>query len=432
MKHLILMALLSGAGLLFGQSREAAPSKRVERDEQVHVSWLLQQNREASHLRGDEIVGTLSRELEASQSKTLVYWPEASAEERARFADPLPTGASVRVGLIELGQREDLKFPAALVSVEGQTPCIYLDREHKGRFEAAGRICFTPLALDYAHWGASASFDVTSGLYRTLPVEFQLPTAKLTDPHTGKTPTLLYNDTFLAKGTIEIGGRQFLVGYRYRAERGKLESGVDLQYSDKNGDSKLDESAERDLPQDGKAPVVHLGGYYLRSGAIDDENFTLHWQRVQASEYESLDLLPGATLPDFRLTMLDGSTRQLGQLKGKLTLLDFWATWCAACVADLTSKKAVYEHFHGEGFTIIGMDGSEENLSKPRALVAKLGLPWPEAKPSSELVNKRFQITVWPTAILIDDNMKILSLDANELRGDNLARTIERHFAGKK
>lgn len=385
-----------------------------------------------SHARGNEIVGTLSRQLEASQSKTIVNWPEATAEERARFAGPLPAGASVRVGLIELGQREDLKFPAALVSIDGHPPCIYLDREHKGRFEAIGHICFTPLALDYANWGASTSFEVTSGLYRTLPVEFQVPTAKLADPHSGKTPTLLYNNTFLAKGTIEIGGRPFLVGYRYMAERGKLESGVDLQYSDKNGDGKLDESSERDLPQGGKAPVVHLGGYYLRSGAIDEQTFTLHWQRVQPSEFESFDLLPGATLPDFELTMLDGSTRQLGQLKGKLTLLDFWATWCAACVPDLSSKKAVYERFHGRGFTIIGMDGGEENLANPRALVAKLGLPWPQAKPSSELVNKRFRITVWPTAILIDSDMKILSLDANELSGDNLARTVGQHLAGKK
>lgn len=74
---------------------------------------------------------------------------------------------------------------------------------------------------------------------------------------------------------------------------------------------------------------------------------------------------------------VNGREVDLASLKGKVVLVDFWATTCGPCVAELPRVKAAYDKFHGQGFEVIGIscDTEKEQLEK---FLKKKGLPWPQ------------------------------------------------------
>ncbi len=71
----------------------------------------------------------------------------------------------------------------------------------------------------------------------------------------------------------------------------------------------------------------------------------------------------GASAPDFTLNDLNGSPHTLSALRGKVVVLDFWATWCPPCRASIPVLNRIYQRFHGEGVKVMGVsidDGSKD------------------------------------------------------------------------
>jgi len=80
---------------------------------------------------------------------------------------------------------------------------------------------------------------------------------------------------------------------------------------------------------------------------------------------------------DLRFTALDGREVDLGKLKGKVVLVDFWATDCGPCVGEMPHVKMAYEKFHARGFEIIGIS-IDEKESALRKFVREQKLSWPQ------------------------------------------------------
>jgi thiol-disulfide isomerase/thioredoxin len=127
-------------------------------------------------------------------------------------------------------------------------------------------------------------------------------------------------------------------------------------------------------------------------------------------------------------TTVDGKEFDLARMKGKVVLVDFWATWCAPCRAELPNVKKLYEKYHTQGFEVIGisLDNAEKDLT---AFLDKEKLPWPSIyKEANDLADDYGVFTI-PLAVLVGRDGRVISLRA---RGAELDRLLEEQFGGKK
>jgi len=110
--------------------------------------------------------------------------------------------------------------------------------------------------------------------------------------------------------------------------------------------------------------------------------------------------------PDFTLKAFDGRVITLSQLKGKVVLLDFWATWCSPCRESIPHLIQLYKDYRGSGFELVGMNVDRGDVEVVRRYIQSMDIPYPVVITPEEVV-RAYRVTGIPATLLIDKEGKI-------------------------
>jgi len=158
-----------------------------------------------------------------------------------------------------------------------------------------------------------------------------------------------------------------------------------------------------------KFPSIQVNG--------DTDGYIAELQRLVDHEEIRNALVPGTQFPDFNETDMNGKPLSISQYKGKVVLVDFWATWCIPCIVKLPEIQKAYEKFHGKGLEVVGIN-LDENKEKLEQFAKERKLPWPEYFDGKKWANKlamKYGVDATPTTYLLDRDGKIIKqLDITE------------------
>lgn len=159
------------------------------------------------------------------------------------------------------------------------------------------------------------------------------------------------------------------------------------------------------------------------AGRYADNDFVKHLDQKLRSV-----VMAGMEAPDIVMADTAGVTRRLSDLRGKVVLIDFWASWCGPCRRENPNVVRMYQKYHGQGFEVfsVSLDNSRDKWVQA---IEKDNLLWPnhvsDLKGWSSAAGRLYGISAIPATVLVDRDGKVL---ARNLRGPQLEEKLKELF----
>ncbi|MBL8096507.1 MAG: TlpA family protein disulfide reductase [Anaerolineales bacterium] len=109
----------------------------------------------------------------------------------------------------------------------------------------------------------------------------------------------------------------------------------------------------------------------------------------------------GSPISNFSLVDLNGATHQMADLKGRVVLINAWATWCPPCRAEMPALQEFYQAYQNQGFTLLAVNAGEDAATAD-AFIQQMGFSFPVLLDPGTNVLVGLGIDAFPTSILID------------------------------
>ncbi|MDQ0162188.1 peroxiredoxin family protein [Aeribacillus alveayuensis] len=155
----------------------------------------------------------------------------------------------------------------------------------------------------------------------------------------------------------------------------------------------------------GLAIAIVIVNFWKSNNIEESEDYS---QEITVSEnipgVDLSEVEEGKPAPDFKLTTLEGRVVKLSDFKGKKVILNFWATWCPPCKAEMPHLENFYNKYHDKGIEILAvnltnMEKGEENI---KSFVKDYGLTFPILLDVDGSVGLKYQAFTIPTSYIID------------------------------
>jgi thiol-disulfide isomerase/thioredoxin len=150
-------------------------------------------------------------------------------------------------------------------------------------------------------------------------------------------------------------------------------------------------------------------------------------QEIQAMIARNAETAKLKSAPlDLKFTALDGAEVDLAKMRGKVVLIDFWATWCGPCVKEIPNVVEAYEELHPKGFEVIGIS-LDQDKAKLEAFIKEKGMAWPQyfdGKGWQNEISSRFGIQSIPAMWLVDKKGMLVSTNARANLEDEVEKLL--------
>jgi len=117
-------------------------------------------------------------------------------------------------------------------------------------------------------------------------------------------------------------------------------------------------------------------------------------------------LAPSAPAPDFTLRTLEGQNLRLGEQRGRVVLVNFWATWCGPCRQEMPHLNKLYEKYKSSGFVLLGVN-VDDDTRQAVGVANKLGVRFPVLPDTDKRVSRQYDLSAMPSTVLIDRDGKV-------------------------
>ena len=136
-------------------------------------------------------------------------------------------------------------------------------------------------------------------------------------------------------------------------------------------------------------------------------------------------IAPATAAPDFTLHSIGGPNLRLKEQRGRVVMVNFWATWCGPCRQEMPQLNRLYEKYKGSGFVLLGVN-VDDDVSKAAEVASKLGVTFPVLLDTDKSVSKLYDLSTMPSTVIIDRDGKVRYVHRGYLTGyeDNYEKQI--------
>ncbi len=139
----------------------------------------------------------------------------------------------------------------------------------------------------------------------------------------------------------------------------------------------------------------------------------------------------GTPAEDFRLIDLEGKQQSLSQYRGKVVLVNFWATWCKPCTTEMPAMQTAYDKLKAQGFVVLAVNELEDE-TKVREHIKQYGHTFPVLMDRDNKVANQFGVFGLPVSVFIDEKGVVQEyIKGGLLTEEKIVQTFHRIQGGK-
>lgn len=137
--------------------------------------------------------------------------------------------------------------------------------------------------------------------------------------------------------------------------------------------------------------------------------------------------------PNLSFTTIEGKEINLTSLKGKMVLVNFWATYCPGCIEEMPEIVNTYNQYHKQGFEVIAVSIADDPPNQVLNFTRKNALPFPVVHDSDAKISRTFDnVSLTPTSFIIDRQGYLIGKTIGKLNFSDLHKLLDQSLSNKE